>query len=119
MPRCAGSKPDGTPCERIVGASQRYCYSHDPGRSEERKRNASRAGRSKPSQEIVGLKRQLQGIADAVLDGSIQQGRGAVAIQAMNALARVLELERRWRELGEVEARLDVLERRLDPRRAS
>lgn len=34
-------------------------------------------------------------------------------MQALNALARVLELERRWRELGEVEARLDALEQRL------
>ena len=34
MPRCAGSKPDGTPCERIVGASQTYCFSHDPARKE-------------------------------------------------------------------------------------
>jgi hypothetical protein len=47
MPRCAGNKDDGSPCERIVKASQRYCYSHDPERAEERKRNASRGGRSK------------------------------------------------------------------------
>lgn len=37
-----------------------------------------------------------------------------MAVQALNAKARVLELERRWRELGEVEERLSDLERRLE-----
>ena len=56
MPRCAGKKEDGSPCERIVGASHTYCYSHDPGRAAERRRNASRGGRSKANAEIAGLK---------------------------------------------------------------
>ncbi len=34
-------------------------------------------------------------------------------MQALNAKARVLELERRWREIGEVEEKLQDLERRL------
>jgi hypothetical protein len=39
MPRCVATKHDGTPCERIVGAAQEYCYSHDPNRADERHRN--------------------------------------------------------------------------------
>jgi len=58
------------------------------------------------------LKRQLQEIADGVLDGAILHGQAAVAVQALNAKARVLELERRWKELGGVE-KLQDLERRL------
>ena len=60
MPRCSGKKEDGSPCERIVGASQSYCYSHDPKRAAERRRNASRGGRSKANAEIAGLKAQLE-----------------------------------------------------------
>jgi hypothetical protein len=59
------------------------------------------------------LKRQLQRIADGVLDGAILHGQAAVAVQALNAKARVLELERRWKEIGEVEEKLLDLERRL------
>jgi hypothetical protein len=59
------------------------------------------------------LKRQLQKIADGVLDGAVPHGQAAVAVQALNAKARVLELERRWREIGEVEEKLSDLERRL------
>ena len=63
--------------------------------------------------EIGALKRQLQKIADGVLDGAVLHGQAAVAVQALNAKARVLKLERRWREIGEVEEKLLDLERRL------
>ena len=48
-----------------------------------------------------------------MLDGAILHGQAAVAVQALNAKARVLELEWRWREIGEVEEKLLDLERRL------
>src|SRR5215204_3058146 len=67
MRRCAGKKEDGSPCERIVGASQPYCYSHDPERVAERHRNASRGGRSKANTEIAGLKAQLKKLAADVV----------------------------------------------------
>ena len=55
-----------------------------------------------------------------MLDGTVLHGQAAVAVQALNAKARVLELERRWREIGEVEEKLLELERRLKaPGRAS
>jgi hypothetical protein len=75
MPRCAGKKEDGSPCERIVGASHTYCYSHDPKRAAERRRNASRVGRSKANAEIAGLKAQLKKLAAAVLSGEVDRGR--------------------------------------------
>ena len=110
MPRCRENKPDGTPCERIVSVSQEYCYSHDPERGEERRRNASRAGKSTGGREIRDLKRRISGLVDAVLEGSQDRGRAAVAIQGFNALKGVLELERRIRESDELEARIEELE---------
>lgn len=111
MARCRGTKPNGDPCERIVPASQEYCYSHDPARKEERRRNASKAGRSTGSREISDLKGRISDVVDGVLDGSVERGAGAVAIQGLNALRGALELERKVRELDELEARLDALER--------
>jgi antitoxin (DNA-binding transcriptional repressor) of toxin-antitoxin stability system len=111
MPRCAGCKPNGTPCERIVPASQRYCYSHDPARETERRRNASRAGKSAGGRQIRELKRRISEVVDAVLDGSQDRGRAAVAIQGFNALRGTLELERKVRELEEIAGRLEALER--------
>jgi hypothetical protein len=118
MPRCAASKPDGSPCERIVGASQRYCYAHDPARSEERKRNASRGGRSKGGgSEIADLKTQLRKLAADVLSGEVGRSEAAVVNQILNTRARFIELERRIKEQEELEARMEALEEVLSTRR--
>lgn len=110
MARCAGFKLDGNPCERIVGASQRHCYAHDPARAAERRRNAAKAGRSKSSREVEDLKRQLEDLAQGVLSGRVDRGDAAVVTQVLNARARLVELERKIREREELEARLEALE---------
>jgi hypothetical protein len=109
MHRCAGIKRDGGQCTTIVRPPQLYCYQHDPERAEERRRNASRAARS-GGKEIRELKRRISEVIDAVLDGSQDRGRAAVAIQGFNALRGTLELERKIRELDELEARIEALE---------
>jgi hypothetical protein len=118
MPRCSGNKEDGSPCERIVGASQDYCYSHDPARADERRRNASRGGRSKGNGELADLKKQIKDLASDVLDGSQDRGRAAVANQLYNTLIRAIEQERKLRELGELAERLEALEEVLKGRKA-
>jgi len=71
---------------------------------------ASKAARSKPNKELQALKYQLQDIADRTLSGELESKRSAVAIQALNVKLRALEQERHWRELGEIEERLENLE---------
>src|SRR5215210_7504706 len=112
MARCAANKPDGNPCERIVSASQKYCFAHDPANAERRSRSASKAARSKPNREIAALKDQLRHIADGVLSGAIPSKNAAVAVQALSALIRAIEQERKIRELEELEDRVAELERR-------
>jgi len=126
MSRCSFIRADGARCERTASDGYEYCYSHNPSRAEERSRNAKKAGktggkgRGKPvEQELIDLKHQLQNIADGVLGGAVLQGQATAAVQALNCLARILELQRRWRELGEVEERLDALEQRLERRRGA
>jgi hypothetical protein len=118
MPRCAGRKEDGSPCERIVGASQTHCYSHDPERAAERRRNASRGGRSKANAEIAGLKAQLKKLAADVLSGEVERGAATAVNQIINSQARLLELERKIKETEELEARLEALEAVLKARRS-
>jgi flagellar motility protein MotE (MotC chaperone) len=110
MARCAALKPDGTPCERIVGAAQRYCYSHDEARAGERRANASKAAKSKGSTELGEVKRQLRDIADAVLEGTLDKGSASVAAQVLGVFIRAVEQERKVREQDELEERLAALE---------
>jgi hypothetical protein len=110
MARCAGFKPSGEPCERIVRASQDYCYSHDPDRADERQRNAARAGRSKPNKEIQDIKQRLSDLANDVLGGSVDKGAAAVASQTLNVYLRALGMELKIKEVTELEERLEALE---------
>lgn len=87
MARCSGSTPDGTPCGRIVGASQEYCYAHDPHHQKARSRAASKAARSKPSRELQDVKRQLQSLADGVRDGELDRADAAVGGAAPQRVA--------------------------------
>lgn len=80
MARCAGIKRGGGQCTTVVRPPQTHCYQHDPARSEERRRNASRAGKGAGGREIRGLKRRISEVVDAVLEGSQDRGRAAVAI---------------------------------------
>jgi vacuolar-type H+-ATPase subunit H len=106
------------PCERIVGASQAYCYSHDPERAEERLRNASRDGRSKANAEIAELKAQLKKLAADVLSDKVERGTGTAVNQIINTQLRLLELERKIKETEELEGRLEALEAVLKTRRS-
>lgn len=111
MPRCPGVKRDGGRCTVIVKPPQTHCYQHDPHRVEERRRNASRAGRRSGSREVRDLKRRISEVVNGVLEGHLDRGRAAVAIQGLTALRGVLELERRIKEIEEIEERLDRVER--------
>jgi hypothetical protein len=120
VPRCAGIKRDGGRCTVIVPSPQTHCYQHDPERAEERRRNASRGGRSKGRRgvgEIPDLKNQLEDLAADVLDGKVPTGVGAVVNQIINTRLRAIEQERKIRETEELAQRLEALEEVLKARR--
>jgi hypothetical protein len=110
-PVCPGIKRSGGRCTVGVGPGETWCYNHDPARAEERKRAASRAGKSKPSREIVGIKALLSDLTERVLSGEVETGRAAVANQLVNTRLRAVEIERKIRESDEMEARIEELER--------
>jgi len=118
MPRCAGKKGDGTPCERILGSSQQYCYAHDPSYAEDRKRAASKAARSpakgRANAEIREIKGRLKDLYAAVLEGRAERAAAAVANQIANTQLRAIELERRVRDQEELEGRLDEVDDLLE-----
>jgi hypothetical protein len=108
--RCQGIKRDGGRCTVAVAAGVDWCFNHDPARAEERRRNASRAGKSAGGREIRDLKRRISEVIDGVLEGGQDRGRAAVAIQGFNALRGVLDLELKVREQQELIERLEALE---------
>ena len=124
--RCTAITKGGSRC-KLEAMQGSYCYQHSPETAEERRRSASKGGRAggngrggSPSQDLAALKARTAALYDEVHSGKVEAKVAAVCAQVANTQARILELERRWRELYEVEERLDALEQRLEgPRRAS
>jgi hypothetical protein len=118
MARCPAIKANGERCkgDAIPGAD--WCYSHDPDRAEERRRNASRGGKSggggRSSGELAEIKALLSELTNRVLGGegveALETGRAAVANQLVNTRLRAVELERKIKETDELEARIEELE---------
>ena len=121
MPRCGFVKDDGGPCERIVKASQRYCYSHDPGRVGERKRNAARGGRrggrGRPVAELARLGARFEELADMVLRKEVNRADGAVAGQLLNGARACTRDGLKAKEVEELEGRLEELEQTIAQRK--
>jgi hypothetical protein len=99
-------------------AGSEWCIGHDPAKAEARRRRArkggKRGGRGRPASELAAVKGQLQEMADRVVGGELDRGAAAVAGQLLNVKLRALEIERRWKETGELEERIQALEQRRD-----
>lgn len=108
--QCSGITRSGGRCTRSAEGPNGLCWLHDPTRSEERRRAASKAGRAKPSREIAGVKALLSSLTDQVLDGKLDKGAAAVANQLINTRLRAVELERKIKETQELEERIELLE---------
>ena len=113
MPRCSHTYEDSTQCRRIVSAEQEYCYSHDPRRASERKRNAARGGRAKASVELGRVKARLHTLADLVEEGQMERADAAVISQIWGTYLRAVSVELKAREQMELIERLESLEEGL------
>jgi hypothetical protein len=92
-----------------------WCYSHHPDYAEERRRRASRAGktggRGRPATELKDIKGLLEDLTERVLSGELPTGPAAVGNQFINTRLRTIEAERKIKETEDLEARIEALER--------
>jgi hypothetical protein len=114
MAGCSARKANGEPCKGTAVGSHGYCWAHAPEHAEARRKNASRAGKSKPSRDLLQTRTQLQELADRVLAGEVDRADASVAGQLLNIKLRTIELERRLKETEELEKRLEELEETLE-----
>jgi hypothetical protein len=113
MPRCSHTYADSSQCRRIVSAEQKYCYSHDPLRAGERRRNAARGGKAKASGELGRVKARLHTLADMVEEGQMDRADAAVISQIWGTYLRAVSVELKAREQREITERLEALEEDL------
>jgi hypothetical protein len=94
--------------------SEGLCWAHNPKNAERRRRGQSRGGKNKPSKELTSIKQRLSELAEGVLEGSVERGRGAVVSQILNVYLRAVSVELKAREQMEIIERLEALEDALE-----
>lgn len=115
--RCAYAKADGQPCRMAPLHDRPYCFSHDPERAAEAAEARRLGGLRRRKEGTIAVAYDLPGLDSVTgirrvieiatidlfgLDNSIARSR--TMISAAVAAAKLLET-------GELEARLEVLER--------
>ena len=93
----------------VVGQSG-LCWAHDPKNAEKRRRGQSRGGKGKATTEIRNLKKQLEDLAEGVLERRVERSDAVVVNQILNTRARLIEIERKIREQEEILERVAELE---------
>jgi hypothetical protein len=114
MAKCAGITQAGTACKGIPIDGSGYCYVHHPDYAEARRRHGAKGGRiggrGRPQNEIARLTSKLEQLAEDVLSGKVDRGRGAVAGQLLSYALGGLKIGLQAREQEEIVARLEMLE---------
>jgi hypothetical protein len=109
MIQCAGTKRDGSPCTATVEPPQTYCWWHDPLNAEERRRAASRGGRSRPSREVRLIKEEIKEAITGVKDGNLDRNTARAMFTGYSVLLDYIKLERGVYVEEELAARLEAL----------
>ena len=112
--RCQGVKRDGEPCSLAAYGSDGYCWAHSPSNAEQRRRMASKAGKTRPNVEVADIKRRLSDVAEGVLEGEVDRSVGAVVSQILNVYLRAISIELKVKEVGELEERMKEIEAELE-----
>ena len=115
--QCGGITRDGARCARSAAGPNGLCWLHDPTRSEDRRRAASKGGRSKPNRELADIKTRLSDLADDVLAGNVDRSDAAVAGQLLNTVIRAVGVELKVREQLDVMERVEELETLLESKK--
>jgi len=109
--RCSFIKPNGERCGGAATGSQGRCWSHAVENADQRRRQASRAARSKGNREVAVLKGEIKQLIADVKAKDLDRNDAAVMIQAYRALQGLIELERRVHETDQLAAEIEELKR--------
>ncbi len=111
--RCDGITSGGDRC-KLEATHGSYCWSHAPETADQRRRRARRGGktggRGRHGADLADLKRDVRKVIDGVLEGTVPQGPGAVALQGFNVLLRASKVELDIREQQDLIERIERLE---------
>ena len=115
--QCSGITREGSRCTRSVEGPNGLCWLHDPSRSADRSRAASKAGKAKPNRELTDVKDRLRAMIEDVGNGKMVRADAAVCGQLYNTLIRAISVELRLREVEELAREVEELRDALEVQR--
>jgi hypothetical protein len=123
LAKCSGITQAGAACRGTpIGGSQ-WCFAHHPDHAEDRRRYGvkgnRRGGRGRPVSELARLQHRFEELAEAVLEGAVDRGVGAVAGQLLNGARACIRDSLAAREQLELIERLEALEDALEQQKDS
>jgi hypothetical protein len=111
--QCTFIKPGGERCKGVAVRGSTLCAAHHPDYRERRRAGARRGGKARGAGELIEIKSEIRNVIEAVQEMKLNRGVGAVVFQGFNTLLRAVEVERKVREVDELEERIVAMERRL------
>jgi hypothetical protein len=112
--QCPATKRNGDRCSGSVPESKYHCWFHDPANSEKRRRAASRGGKGNRSKVSKDLHSLLEDLTKQVVSGTLEPYPASVAGGLVGVRLRLLEYERKLKEVEEIDTRLEELEVALE-----
>ncbi len=116
--RCRGIKRDGEPCTLLANGPDGYCWAHSPVHAEQRRRAASKAGRSKPSAEVHIIKEEIKAAIAETRSGDLDRNQARAMFTGWGVLLEYIKLERGILVEDELAAILEDLKHGERPRSA-
>jgi hypothetical protein len=121
MAKCAAITQAGTACKGIPIDGSGFCYAHSPDYAETRRRYGARGGRTggrgRPQSEIARISARIEQIAEDVLSGKVEKGRGQISGQLLSYVLNGLKIGLAAREQEEIVGRLELLEQENEARK--
>jgi hypothetical protein len=111
MGRCRANKANGEPCKAPANGQHGYCWAHAPENAEERRKIASRGGRSsaRANKELRDTKAEVRDIIGRIDSGDLDRNDAGVMLQGCRVLGDLIKLERSVRVEDELAPLLEDL----------
>jgi hypothetical protein len=107
--RCSFIKANGERCRGTATGPDGLCWAHAPENAEQRRRMASKAGRSKANRELTIIKEEIKAAIDRAGKGDLDRNTARVMFTGWGVLLEYIKVERGVYLEDELAARLEAL----------
>jgi hypothetical protein len=108
--QCSATKRNGDPCRAPATEPDGYCWARSPQHSEQRRKMASHAGKSRGNRAMAELHETLAQVTEDIIAGKLKPYVGMSVSQRINSRIALLRLEKDLHEQAVLEERLERLE---------